>query len=179
MKKILIIIAFIIIIYPFKVDGVVTNATDTSKIRINYFYDDNEESLNGRNWLDSYLENKNDVTKEYISIKDNKELYNKVKSILKIKKDNVPLIVIGSNYLIGFTEKTKSKITKVLEAYQDSDKQCNLISKIRNNKDIDECLEINSNIYKEDNHIITYLLIILILIITILIILKIVVKRKK
>ncbi len=179
MKKFLIILLFIIIFYPSSVFGVVTNATDTSKVRINFFYNDNKESLEGRDWLDTYLEDKDDVTKEYISINDNKELYNKVKEILNIKKDNVPLIVIGSNYFIGFNEKTKDKVKSVLKSYQDSDKQCNLISKIRNNKDIKECLEINSNIYKEDNHIVIYLLIILILITTILIILKIVVKRKK
>ncbi len=179
MKKILIILLFIIMFYPSSVDGVVTNATDTNKVRVNFFYDDNKESLTTRSWLDSYLEDKDDITKEYISINDNKELYNKVKEILKIKKDNLPLIVIGSNYFVGFNEKTKDKLKNVLKSYQDSDKQCNLISKIRNNKDISECLEINSNIYKEDNHILTYLLIILILIVIILIILKIVVKRRK
>ena len=178
MKKLLMILLLIIIFTPFKVNGVVTNATDTSKVRINYFYD-NEESLKGKSWLDSYLENKDDVTKEYISINDNKELYNKVKEILNIKKDNVPLIVIGSNYIVGFNEKTKDKVKSVLKSYQESDKQCNLISKIRNNKDISKCLDINSNIYKEDNHIVIYLLIILILIVTSLVILKIVVKRKK
>ncbi len=168
MKKYLIILLFIIIFYPYKVDGVVTNATDISKVRVNFFYNDNEESLKGKNWLNSYLEDKDDVTKEYISIKDNKELYNEVKNILKIKKDNVPLIVIGSNYFLGFNEKTKDKIKTVIKEYQNSDKQCNLISMIRNNKDTDECLEINSNIYKEDNHIIYFVIGIILIIIFII-----------
>ena len=51
MKKYLIILLFIIIFYPYKVDGVITNATDASKVRVNFFYDDNEESLKGKNWL--------------------------------------------------------------------------------------------------------------------------------
>ena len=68
MKKILIILLFIIIFYPSSVNGVVTNATDTSKVRINFFYDDNKESLEERNWLDSYLEDKESLMKTFKEI---------------------------------------------------------------------------------------------------------------
>lgn len=62
---------------------------------------------------------------QYELLKDehayNRNLYNKACELLDIKVSSVPLIIIGNDYIIGFSENKKDVINKTIEFYKNND----------------------------------------------------------
>ncbi len=166
MNKLLsIIIIFIILIIPINVNAVVSNSF--YNIKINVFYKDNcKECEEEKEWIEDYKEDKF-INVEYINIKDNEKLYNEIKESLKIKKDNVPLVIIGSNYFLGFNDRIKGNLIEAIKAYEESKDYCDVVTKIKNKEDIKECLKVNKNIYKDNIFISVIIMIIAIIVLVI------------
>ena len=166
MNKLLsIIIIFIILIIPINVNAVVSNSF--YNIKINVFYKDNcKECEEEKEWIEDYKEDKF-INVEYINIKDNEKLYNEIKESLKIKKDNVPLVIIGSNYFLGFNDRIKGNLIEAIKAYEENKDYCDVVTKIKNKEDIKECLKVNKNIYKDNIFISVIIMIIAIIVLVI------------
>ncbi len=151
MKKLIWAISLLLLLVPFTSEGAVTNSSSYGTVKTYIFYksdcDECDESIA---WIKDYINKHTYVTSEYVDIDKNSELFDKVKNQLKIKKDDLPLIVIGTNYFNGFDEKVETKVIEVLEAYHDQD-YCDVISKINDNADIKDCLKQNRKFYKQSN----------------------------
>ncbi len=151
MKKLSILfIILTIIVLP--VQAVVTNSSYTdSKAIVYFFYEEKcEQCDQEKAWLEEYVNKDNTISLEYIDTSVEKDLLNKIYDNLKINKKEMPLVVVGSSYFVGFNDNSKKEIKKAIEAYKEKE-HCNLINKIRNNEDIKECLTENKNIYNNQS----------------------------
>ncbi len=150
--------------FPSTSKALATNSS-LDNLKVYFFYEENcKECDKGKTWLDNYLKDNNRVIAEYIKVSDNKELNSKIKDKLNIKKDDVPLFVIGSNYFIGFNNRVKSNLTEAIKSYENSSSYCDAVLKIQNDEDIKDCTEKNKNIYHENISAIAVIIIILIII---------------
>ena len=156
MKKILLISSLIIsiiiaMIFPlFSVKGVATNADDYEALKIYVFKkEDDKKSQELEDWLNEFIKEKINLNVEYLDKDSNEELITKVKKELSIKPNKYPLVIIGSNYFIGFNDEIKEQITEAVNKYQEHDSYCNLVTKIQNEEDITNCLTNNKGIYNQ------------------------------
>ena len=144
MKKILIIFLLILVSFPIMTKAVVTNSTEDISIGVYIFTNEEADVIKEKEWFESL---KLDKKKIFVNVIDTKnELYTKFKETFSIKKDKLPVTVIGSTYYKGYNESIKKKLTKVIEAYEEKD-YCDLILKLKNGEDTKECIKINKNIY--------------------------------
>ncbi len=151
-QRICLLILVIYLCFPLVTKAIATNSSDINYLKIYYFTkDDCEDCQKGKDILANY-EDKEKINIEYLDINENKEIYNKVKDVLKIKKDYNPLIIIGSNYFYEFNDKTKDKLADAIKAYTDKDNFCNLVTLIKNDEKLDNCLKQNDGIYKQENN---------------------------
>ena len=142
-----------------------------------FFSNKSKEYENSKQYLEKYKKENNDINIEYLNIKKNKDLTSKVKNSLNIKNNNTPLIIIGSNYFVGFNNGIKNNLEKAINSYRKHSDHCDIISIIKSNGNIKNCIDQNKEIYKEANILPTILtIIIVVLIIGTIIVLC---KRKK
>ena len=127
-----------------------------------------------------FTNKKKNARKEYINTNENSELYNKIKDVLKIKKDNLPIIVVGSTYFIGFDEKIQSNIEEAVKAYENAEKYGDIVDKVRNNEDVKDIIKQNEEIYKQPNtsNVFLNVIFVIIALFIIIFILKIVLEKK-
>lgn len=102
----------------------------------------------------SYLK---ELQKEYdyltvheYEVRENIIVTEKVKDGLGIKESYVPITVIGSDYIIGFSSATKSDIKFLIDKYHDND-GCDVTRKIIQGKSIKSCLKQNEAIKKNSS----------------------------
>ena len=81
--------------------------------------------------------------KEY-EIHDSISVTEQVRSGLNIKESYVPITIIGSDYIIGFSNSTKDDIEDLISQYKDSD-YCDVVGAIINHKDVKKCKKQNKN----------------------------------
>ena len=155
MKKILFILIMILLAFPVTTKAIVTNSS--SNIKVNVFYEKKCKNCDQeKEWLEEY--NKNAfINIEYFNIADNKELYAKTRSALNIKKDKLPLVVIGTDYFIDFNETVKNSLITAIISYEENTSYCDAVTKLKNNEEIKECINQNKNIYKKSNVFLTFL----------------------
>ena len=96
------------------------------------------------------LENKYDYLNvlEY-EVHDYISVTTKVRDELKIKESYVPITIVGSDYIIGFSTSTKSEIEALIKKYHDND-LCDAVDLIIKGKNIDNCVKKNNNIKIEN-----------------------------
>ena len=94
MKKVLSVLFILLFIcLPIVTKAVVTSSS-YSNIKVYMFYDDECKSCDkAKSWLDEKIKDNNRVKKEYIKITDNEKINQKVKDVLNIKGDKLPLIL--------------------------------------------------------------------------------------
>ena len=181
MKKIL----FTFFLLTFLCFPIVSNALATNSsydnIKVYFFYNENcKDCDNSKEWLQEELKENNRVKVEYIKVDGNEELNTKVRKSLNIKKDNLPLMVIGSNYFIGFNNKLKEMLMKAIKSYEDADDYCDVVSKLRNNENVNDCLKLNKDIYNQSTGLPPFVIVIIVLGIAGLIIgIGLIIKKKK
>ncbi len=148
MKKLIIsIILLSIILLPLTTNALATNADDYEPLEIFVFTKDKCSSCDEvKTYLDDLSKGKINLKITYLNNKENKETLNKLQDELSIKKIKYPLIVVGSNYLIGYDEE---KINETITEYQEHPNYCNLVTKIQNNEDLSSCLNSNKDIIKQ------------------------------
>ncbi len=164
---------------PFTVKAIATNSSYTD-IEVYFFYEDScEECDKFKEWLEEELKDNTLIRIEYLKVDDNKELNENLKDALKIKKNKYPLMIIGSNIFIGFDEKTKNNLKEAIQSYEEVDDFCDVVSKIRNDEDIKECLNQNKDIYKESFEFPIYGIVLIVFIICVILGVFFMMKKKK
>jgi len=135
-KKIFISIIFVFMFMP--------NVLASEKLIINIFHLDTCPHCNDEiAWLKTLDKDKYDIN--YYEVNENKTFYYEVVDKLDIVSTGVPLTIIGSDYLIGFSDSIKADIKELINKYEDND-YCDVVDLIKNEEDIKECLNINSKI---------------------------------
>lgn len=87
----------------------------------------------------------------YYEVSENKELYDKVLKKLDISETGVPLTIIGSDYTIGYSNSIKSDIEDYIDLYS-KNKHSDIVSLIKEDKNIKEGLELNKNIKENSDN---------------------------
>ncbi len=82
--------------------------------------------------------------KEY-EVHDSALVTEKVRDGLGIKESYVPITVIGSDYIIGFSSATKDDIESLIKEYNDTD-YCDVVNSIIKDKDYKKCMDKNKSI---------------------------------
>ncbi len=155
MKKLVGIFCILLLLCtPIFVSALATNSSVNYSINVNVFYEDNcKECEKVKKWLEDYKKDDTSLIISYFNVKKNKKLNIKVKEALDIKRKKVPLIIIGSNYFVGFNDKVKNNLIEVINAYEKEDKYCDIVTRVENNKNIKDCININKDIYNNPSNI--------------------------
>ena len=178
MKKILFTFFLLMILcIPIKSNAAIANSSSSIKV-YSFYKNDCKDCESEKEWLEKYKK-ESFIDIEYINIDDNDELYNKIKKEISIKGNKTPLVVIGSNYFKGFNNKIKEEITNAIDNYEKADNYCDIVSKIQNNEDTKECININKDIYIKKNNYTKLIFIILAIVIIVSIGIYILFRRKK
>ena len=82
--------------------------------------------------------------KEY-EVHDSMSVTEQVRDGLGIKESYVPITIVGSDYIIGFSSATKSDIEALIEEYHDSD-YCDVVNAIIKGKKKKKCKEKNKEV---------------------------------
>ncbi len=148
MKKLIILLSIMVLCMPIETKAVATNSS-YDNIKVYLFYgDDCKDCDKAKDWLENELKNHDRVRSALINIENDDKLYKDVKKVLDIKKDNEPVLILGSNYFVGYNDKTKNNLTEAIKAYEDAKDYCDIVSKIQNDEDTNSCLEQNKDIYE-------------------------------
>ena len=87
--------------------------------------------------------------KEY-EVHDSMIITEKVRDGMGIKESYVPITIIGSDYIIGFSSATKDDIESLIKEYNDTD-YCDVVNSIIDGKNVKKCKEKNKNITSSSN----------------------------
>lgn len=181
MKKLISILVLIVLLIPVATHAAIANSSSLSDVRVYVVTNEKcKECDKEIEWLKS-------IKSEYIRLsvisidsESDEELITKIKEALKIKKDDLPLTILGTNYFIGYDDKIKDNIANAIESYNDYDKHCELVTKLKNDEDITECIKENEDIYKEpSNKMLVIIIIVIVLLIIIIFLLIYLIKIKK
>ena len=93
-------------------------------------------------WLKSIESDYDYLRIHYYEVSENRELYNKVKEVLEISNNGVPLTIIGNDYYLGFSSARERKLIRAIEDTSEVE-ICDVIEAIINNKDYNSCKEEN------------------------------------
>ncbi len=82
----------------------------------------------------------------YYEVSESADITDKVRKRLGIDNGYVPLTIVGSDYIIGYSDNTKKEINELIDSYRNTD-YCSVVKTILNDGDVDECIEQNKGIY--------------------------------
>ena len=89
-------------------------------------------------WLKELDERRDDIKINYYEVNEYPDLVESVREELYVLSEGVPLTVIGTDYILGFGDSTKARITNLIDKYADKD-YCDIVSLIINGEDTTEC----------------------------------------
>lgn len=138
-KKILFILVISFLFIPF------ISADEKNDVTIYLFYSDSCPHCRKEK---EFLSTLKDIEVKKYEVNENSDLVTKVRKELNINRAAVPLTIIGSDYVIGFSEELKNEILNLIDDYENK-KHCDAVDLIIENKDIKECIDINNGIYIE------------------------------
>ncbi len=149
MKKITYIILSLFVLFPMACHAAVATTSGERELNV-YLFTLNEcdKCEDVKKYIEAKHDKNNRIILNEINVNEKEEVYEKAKEILKFKSDNYPLVIIGTDYFIGYDNK---KLDSAIKSYLNNEDYCNLVYRIENNKDISNCLEINKDIYKSTN----------------------------
>lgn len=151
-KKILMIFFLMFLCFPMVTKALATNA-DYNTVNLYYFCEkENSGCDSGKEWLENELKTNIQINVNVKNIEEEQELYDKVKESLKIKSKKLPFIVIGTNSFTGLSKTNKEHLKEAIVAYQNAEEVCDLVSTIKNERDIKACLNQNKGIYRKSNY---------------------------
>ena len=138
MKKIIITLIFLFSFIPF---------INAKEVEIYLFYSNScPHCANEKEFLSTL----DDIKVKKYEVTQYSKLYDKVVDKLNIDSNGVPLTIIGSDYIVGFNENTKTEITEMIDAYSKKD-YCDVVDLIIRNKDITACINENKTIYENNS----------------------------
>ena len=97
-----------------------------------------------------YLATLEDIEIKQYEVGTYSKLLTKVNNKLGIKESYVPITIIGSDYVIGYSDEIKSQIDGMIDAYSKKE-HCDIVDLIIENKDTSKCFEMNKGIYKKND----------------------------
>lgn len=127
-------------------------------INVYLFTNECDECKEEEKWLKEIYNKYSRLNNNIININDSSEKYDDIIKKLNIKKDKYPLLIIGTNYYIGFNDKIKEEITNTIENYSKFDSYCDIMNTKLN---IKECQKQN-NIIDEKSNFFIYLIVTLV-----------------
>lgn len=89
-------------------------------------------------WLKELDERRDDIKINYYEVNEYPDLVESVREELYVLSEGVPLTVIGTDYILGFGDSTKARITNLIDKYADKD-YCDIVSLIINGEDTTKC----------------------------------------
>lgn len=93
-------------------------------------------------WLDSIKDKYKYLKIVKLEASKNTELYESVVEKMKVNSYGVPLTIIGSEFNVGYNDSKGNDLIKLIEKYS-TFKYCDAVDAIKNNGDLEKC--INSN----------------------------------
>ena len=102
-------------------------------------------------WLKEIYNKYSRLNNNIININYNNEKYYDIIKKLNIKENKYPLLIIGTNYYIGFNDKIKEEIIKTIENYSKFDSYCDIMNTKLSIKD---CQKQNNKIVEKSNYFI-------------------------
>lgn len=146
MKKILIIIGFFLLFF------INTSVSFAHDVDLYLFHSSScPHCKEEKEYLKQLEKDYDYLDVHYYEVHDNMLVTSKVKEGLNIKENYVPITIVGSDYIVGFSDVTRSEIKSLIEKYHNN-KGCDAVSKILEDKKIDDCIKQNKGI-KEKNTI--------------------------
>ncbi len=122
------------------------NKASTDKVTLTLFYLDTcphcHDELKWLSEIKNQYKNLNIVKYE---VSKNEELYDLVLEKMKIDSYYVPLNIIGNYYNIGFDDDLKKEYLDIIDKYSKG-KYCDVVSAIKNNKDVENCIKKNKSV---------------------------------
>ena len=144
MKKFLFIIICLLSFIPF---------VYAKKVTINLFYSSTCPHCKAEKLFLDKLDN---VEVKKYEVSAYPTLTKDVMKNLSIKESSVPITVIGSDYIIGYSDEIQSDIFDMIDSYSKKD-YCDVVDTTINEENIEECLKKNEGIYiKSENREINF-----------------------
>ena len=139
MKKILFTLIILFLFIPF--------ISAKNKLKVYLFYSSTCPHCSA---LKEYLNEVDNIDLKMYEVGTYSKLAQKVRDALGIKESGVPLLVIGSDYIIGYSEDYNDQINDMIYSYSNSS-HCDLVDKVIENKDVKSCIKTNKGIYYKDS----------------------------
>ena len=136
MKKFLFIIICLLSFIPF---------VSAKKVAINLFYSSTCPHCKAEK---EFLATLDDVEVKKYEVSAYPTLTREVMDNLNIKESSVPITIIGSDYIIGYSDEVKDDILDMIESYK-SKNYCDIVDTTIDEEDIEKCLSKNKDIYKK------------------------------
>ena len=73
-------------------------------------------------------------------VQENSELYEKVVEKMNINDYHVPLTIIGSDYMIGYSSTKNEDFINLIKKYS-TYSSCDVVNTIKNNGDVEKCMK--------------------------------------
>lgn len=138
-----------IFLLPMVTYATIGSNSSLQDINVYLFTNECDKCNEEEKWLKEIYNKYARLNNNIIDINDNNEKYYDVIKKLNIKEDKYPLLIIGTNYYIGFNDKIKEEITNTIENYSNFDSYCDIMNTKLN---IKECQKQNNKINKRDNY---------------------------
>ena len=143
MKKVLIIMLLFLLVGCNKTEDKEEPTVDPKKpeyvVTINLFHwNQCSHCKEEITWLKELDERRDDIKINYYEVNEYPDLVESVREELYVLSEGVPLTVIGTDYILGFGDSTKARITNLIDKYADKD-YCDIVSLIISGEDTTEC----------------------------------------
>lgn len=122
----------------------ITPVETESKVTINLFHWNScSHCQEEKEWLKGLKEKNKDIFINYYEITEESNLFKSVREALSIPDESVPLTIIGTDYVLGYSGATKTKIMNLIDKYKKLD-YCDLVETVKNGEDTSTCFTKNS-----------------------------------
>ena len=139
MKKFLFMLICFLSLMPF---------VSAKKVTINLFYSSTCPHCKAEKM---FLDTLDDVEVRRYEVSAYPSLTQEVMNNLNIKESSVPVTIIGSDYIIGYSDEIKDDILDMIDAYSKKD-YCDSVDATIDEEDIKACIKQNEGIYKKSEN---------------------------
>ena len=136
MKKFIFVIICLLSFIPF---------VCAKKVTINLFYSSTCPHCKAEKM---FLDTLDDVEVRRYEVSAYPSLTQDVMNNLNIKESSVPITIIGSDYIIGYSDEIQDDILDMIDSYKKKD-YCDVVDATIDEGDIESCIEQNKGIYKK------------------------------
>lgn len=136
-------VILIIFLLPMVTYATIGSNSSLQDINVYLFTNECDNCKEEEIWIKEIYNKYSRLNNNIINVNENSEKYDDVIKKLNIKENKYPLLIIGTNYYIGFNDKIKKEITNTIEDYSKFDSYCDITNTKLNVK---ECKKQNNKI---------------------------------